>query len=222
MPSHPTKARIILTDCVSCKRETNQLVLSSKKTSNGNEKVETEENFTEYMILECGGCKTISFLIRETTEHVSFGETYCYDRNYPKKIDSYEEYKFLRDEDHEQLPVKIYELYNEVRVAFENEVSVLAGLGLRTIIEAICLQQKISGNSLFNKIKTLETKSLISPNERELLDKLRVIGNMSAHEIKAFPMDKLGYALDIVNHVLQSVYILPKINKKLNIKPKSR
>lgn len=65
------------------------------------------------------------------------------------------------------------------------------------------------------KIKKLSEEGLISTNEHPILDKLRLIGNASAHSIKSIDIEYLEYALEIVNHIIKSIYILPNIDKKL-------
>jgi hypothetical protein len=85
------------------------------------------------------------------------------------------------------------------------------------LVEAICLDQSIIGSNLLKKIEKLHHEGFISKSELPILDKLRITGNDSAHKIKGLSMYKLELALGIVNHVLTSIYILPVINKKLEI-----
>ena len=98
-----------------------------------------------------------------------------------------------------------------------NESNILAGVGLRMLVEGICLERKIAGKNLLEKIKNLHSANWLSANEVPILDKLRQIGNFSAHSIKGFSTTDLQYALEIVNHVLKTIYILPLINKRLKI-----
>jgi len=171
-----------------------------------------------YIIVECGGCKTVSFLLREPDRSALPDEPQFIDYNYPITPNYLDvSFTFLNENDQEELPGKIYDLYEEVKTLFRKDTNIMAGIGLRMLVEAICLQQKIIGKNLQEKIKKMHTDGLISTSELPILDKLRLIGNQSAHEIKAFPIDKLSYALDIINHVIKSIYILPKINRKLKI-----
>ena len=127
-------------------------------------------------------------------------------------------YLFLDFEHKELLPKKIQRLYDQIESAFESDSDIGAGLLLRTMIEAICINLKIPGRNLQAKLDGLLIKGLIATVERPILDKLRLIGNDSAHKIKSLSMDKLELALSIVNHVLRSIYILPKINRQLRLK----
>jgi hypothetical protein len=85
------------------------------------------------------------------------------------------------------------------------------------LLEAICMEQKVIGNNLQQKILALRDRGLISANEIPILDKLRLIGNVAVHQTKGLRLNILSYALDIINHVLKSIYILPRINKKIKL-----
>lgn len=109
------------------------------KTSLEEQNHSKESDYEEYMTIQCGGCNTILFLLRTTTEHINYGETFVLDENFPKHSDRFEEFNFLREEDQEELPTAISDLYQEVKSAFHGNASILAGIGLRTLVEAICL-----------------------------------------------------------------------------------
>ncbi|MGC4102333.1 DUF4145 domain-containing protein [Ferruginibacter sp.] len=213
-----TTLKQILTECSDCDRETKQRILFLKRVKTADPDNAKDIEIEEFMTLECGGCGSISFMKRDMfTDPSSENEIVVIDKHYPNDDLTYDEYSFLRDIDQEQLPQALYDLYDEIIDAFETESKVLAGIGLRTLVEAICVHQKIPGRILKTKIENLQISGLISSAELPILDKLRQIGNDATHDLKTVSIDKLGYALEIVNHVLISIYILPKINKKLKL-----
>lgn len=202
-------------DCNNCKEETNHLLLYKKEVYPINETNKTPDEKEWWCVSQCAGCNCLHFVLRtfyDDPEEV--GKVNYYDFTFPDKSSGY---NFISGSDFAELPSMIMKLYFEVMNAFESESPVLAGIGLRTLVEAVCKQQKINGHNLKEKIISLQTRGQISASELPILDKLRDIGNISAHEIKSFSMDKLSYALEIVNHILRSIYILPKINKKLRL-----
>jgi hypothetical protein len=207
----------IKTDCNGgCDNETKHLVLFSKRILEPHYDDEKKLFENVYMIVQCNGCGQVSFLLQE--QNIFFGQH----KDEPKYIlttypNEYDDPLFLTDEEQHSIPKSIMELYDEITEAFKNSSSVLAGIGLRTLVEAICMQLKIPGKNLHDKIKALHVKGLISDSELIFIDKLRIIGNVSAHEIKRISIEKLEYALQIVNHVLRSIYVLPKINKLIRI-----
>lgn len=171
-----------------------------------------------YMVVQCAGCEQTSFLLRHTgtlfaTEDEEIGH---FDENFPDQ--EYEsDFALLSEQEQLILPSLLRNLYGEVEAAFVNESNILAGVGLRMLVEGICLERKIAGKNLLEKIKNLHSANWLSANEVPILDKLRQIGNFSAHSIKGFSTTDLQYALEIVNHVLKTIYILPLINKRLKI-----
>ena len=176
------------------------------------------EHVHSYMIIQCCGCNNTSFL--ETEQFFADNEEmgpFAMNRQYPNQKNHSNDQIFLSDDDAYYLPNFIYNLYDEIKVAFKSESCVLAGLGLRTLVEAICIHQNIPGNNLHTRIQNLSEAGYISKQALPILDKLRLIGNASAHKIKSLPIDKLEYALNILNHVLTAIYILPKISKKIKI-----
>ena len=86
------------------------------------------------------------------------------------------------------------------------------------LVEAVCLDRKINGRDLKDKISKLLNDGLISKNDYEIIDRLREIGNISAHEIKAPSNSDLEASLETVNHLLQTVYIVQKRTKILRKK----
>jgi hypothetical protein len=204
----------IETKCNECDRNTYQSVLFTKSVQ---EQDADMYGKTIYMVIQCGGCRTVSFLMRDPMYSYQDEPEYS-DYHFPlsrEEMNLY--YTFHREEDLDEIPSKIRELYEEIKPLFRNESSVIAGTGLRMLVEGICLQQKIAGANLKEKIIKLNEMGIISNADLPILDKLRIMGNQSAHEIKGMSIDKLSYALDIINHASRSIYILPKINKRLKI-----
>lgn len=216
----------IVTECYNCGGERNHNPLHIKKVvpslTDEGPYGDPEKEIFEYMLLQCKGCNAVSFLIRQKTLATSENtaeEVEFYDQNFPEPdLFDDDDNGFLVEEDRKKLPKKVLALYEEVEFAFEEEANMLAGVGLRMLVESICLDQNISGNNLQIKITKLHDAGYIAKNDVPILDILRDIGNVSAHEIKGFPMKHLSYALDIIDHILKSIYVMPDIQKKLQIK----
>jgi hypothetical protein len=207
------------TDCHSCERETNHTVLAKERV-NIIFPEDVKENIAEYedyLMVRCNGCDFISFMIRHSGSFVIGQEMpeHYYDEKFPDR--QLHDFIFLSYDNLNRLPRQIAALYEEVQTAFENEIGFLAGVGLRMLVEAICNHQEINGKDLKAKIQNLHSKGLISLNEISILDKLRMIGNQSAHKIKKIAIGKLSIALDIINHTLVSIYVLPVANKQLKL-----
>jgi hypothetical protein len=198
--------KTVVTYCSECDGDKNHKKLFSKIPKRYSKSVE------EFSVVECMGCNSISFL--QTIKLSKKSKTIQV--NYPDD-GRLAHYSFLPEAHVRVFPKKILSLYDEVISAFESDSSILSGIGLRALVEAICIDQTIPGGNLLKKIEALHNAGFISKSELPILDKLRVIGNDSAHQIKSLPMNKLELALGIINHVLTSIYVLPIINRKLEI-----
>lgn len=213
-------SQVLKSHCNSCRQETNQNVLFEHVVID--EQPGIEHIFKDkYMVIQCLGCEAVSYLTEDkyTSAPQLPEEDWMVNlTSYPKSIYDNSDFTIFDYEKYDQFPNVVRDLYMEIESALKSESLILAALGLRTLVEAICIEQGMEGYSLADKIKSMESRGLISRNERPILDKLRKLGNASAHEIKKFSTEQLSYALDIVNHVLTGVYLLPRINKKLKTK----
>ena len=197
--------------CKECSRETSHSVVSSY-LEKGNEDCGAGQEVSwesRNQIIQCLGCEVVSFrIVSIFSEDIDYGhngemtlnETVKY---YPgwseglKAINSY------------LLPPKVQCIYKETILAIENEQNVLAGIGIRALIETICKDLDAKGKNLFEKIDNLKEKSILTKEGVETLHKLRVLGNDAAHEVKEHNKQQLLVAIQIIEHMLDGTYIIP-------------
>jgi hypothetical protein len=86
-------------------------------------------------------------------------------------------------------------------------VYILAGVGLRTTLEAICKEQGITGRDAMKKIDQLASRGLITKKDAERLHGIRFLGNDAAHDMRPPTLGQLRVALKIVDHLLNSLYV---------------
>lgn len=130
-------------------------------------------------------------------------------RNYPRALEGHREFERRYD-----LPDVVRRIYDQTVTALQEEASILGGLGLRATIEAICNHLSIAGKDLSTRINALAKKGFISTNDSQLLHAIRFMGNDAAHEIKEPTPKSLRTALSIVDHLLESIFILPESAQK--------
>ena len=112
------------------------------------------------------------------------------------------------------LPPNVQSIYQETILAIENEQNILAGIGVRALIETICKDLSAEGKDLYNKINSLKEKSIVTKEGVDTLHKLRVLGNDAAHEVKRHNKQQLSLAIQIIEHMLDGTYIIPhKVSK---------
>lgn len=201
-----TKQNTVWTACGSCDRDTKHEILFSVDDSEVDYHMERQ-----YQIVECCGCERKSF--RKVI--VNFEDAYQIsedDWEFPKDISSYP--AVLKG--HQALPgiyrapTLVREIYGQSLDAIKNQSNVLAGIGLRATIEAICNERQVTGRSLEARIDKLAKLGFISQNDADRLHAIRFLGNDAAHEIQASELEGLLVALRIVEHLIVSVYILDK------------
>lgn len=196
----------------------------------------------EYYIVSCMGCDTIAFLniYGDETMFIPTGPDW-YDREYIKDYNVYPEAPELEnvrfnnkyDSLHQfnNIPFFIDNLRKEVITAFEKDMGLLCGMGIRMLVEAICkekgiVQEQVEKNgkpvikdgapkmrnlTLFEKINILKDKNIIDEAQKQVLHQVREMGNDTAHEIKAHEVRILKQALHVVEFVLYNIYEMPNI-----------
>ncbi|HJS09406.1 MAG TPA: DUF4145 domain-containing protein [Pirellulales bacterium] len=122
---------------------------------------------------------------------------------YPNAIVGHRELEYLH-----VAPRVIQQIYRQSVTAYAGEAYILAGIGLRATIEAVCNHLEISGNSLERRIDQLFKGGYISNSDKGRLHAIRFLGNDAAHEIKQPKRSDLRVALEIVEHLINSVFIL--------------
>jgi hypothetical protein len=190
--------------CRVCNHETNHVVKAIETTSDSNEEFSYSEDFA---IVQCLGCDSFSF-----RKEYNDSESYYNDESteggsvinvYPPIAKGH---KLL--EDQWRLPELIGLMYNESIEALSSGCKVLAGVGFRTIIEAVCLDKGIKGETLEDKINNLASNKFITPGEKDRLHSIRFLGNDSVHEIETPTQEQLDLALYIIEHLLNNIYLL--------------
>lgn len=193
--------------CRDCCKKTNHTVLSEHTESH---REEYNCNIS-YQILQCLGCDTKSF--RQVFYDLEAAYP-TYDDHwevpedvtvYPKAVEGHKEIQNLWE-----LPDIVRTIYSEVLIALREDSKVLAGLGLRAVVEAVCNDLQIPGRNLEIRINKLASSGYISKNDADRLHGIRFMGNDAAHDIKTPKGTALSVALQIVEHLIASVYILEK------------
>lgn len=197
----------IISYCRVCCRRNNNKILSSHDEAHRDD----YQCDISYQIVECLGCNTKSFrevfydLQSAYPTHDNGWEVPKNITSYPKVIEGHKE-----TNDFFVIPNIVNTIYKEVLQALRDDSKVLAGLGLRAAVEAICNDLNIIGRNLEVRINKLITLGCISKNDAERLHGIRFMGNDAAHEIKTPTDGALSVALQIVEHLITSVYVLEK------------
>ena len=172
-----------------------------------------------YQIIRCRGCKTFSYRTLSNdldwsavvpgrkVKKISVTEDLYPERNLKRRID----YQMLV-----ALPADVRRIYAETHKALLGSQPVLAGIGIRALLEAVCVERSAAGNNLQSKIDGLVTLGLLTEANADFLHSLRIMGNEAAHKVTPHGDEKLGLAMDIIEHLLSTVYVIPAKASKLS------
>ena len=225
--------------CIKCNRETNHFILLTHK--------ENSEYDADYQwelqrhIVKCAGCDETAFVEQfsneDSWEYVN-GEQVWKDvyLTFPEKPIITETPRYwVEKQSFNNIPESIDQLYLQVIDVYNKGYFLLAMIGIRTIIEAICLDvgiesgilrdeykeiklnkknKPITSDSLEGKIFGLYEQGMIIWDQTLILQKIRDYGNAAVHEIKSPSITILKSAIQIVEQLLNNVYEL-KVHKLL-------
>jgi len=228
-----TKGTKIEAFCGSCMRVTSHLVLQSVDVD-GFEMIgefqgvpETIDWSGNYQIIRCGGCEEISFRHKSwCSEDQGMGCDGQFDdgaiaRLYPHRSEQTRQIK-----DYYSVPSRLRGIYTEMLECFNSGMPTLCAAGLRAVIEGVCVDlgvvnglvrfEKDDGSvetkrrkDLLGKISGLSEKGFMTGQNAELLHEHRFLGNEAVHQLARPTRKELGLAIDIVEHLLDSLYELP-------------
>jgi hypothetical protein len=198
--------------CEQCGRETSHSVRCGMESHDSSPDGDIHGT-DKYLVVQCMGCKTLSFCQESWNSEdfdVGSGEFIISRSLYPQRIIG----RPLLD-DRWFLPQQIREVYEQTRAAIIQNLPILAGIGVRAIIETVCKEQNATGRNLAERIDALATLQLIARREALVLHSLRFMGNAAAHETKAHSTAELNASLNIVEHLLNTVYLLERQQRRL-------
>ena len=176
----------------------------------------------DYRIVECSGCHGVRFVENsifseddDFYNQVDSNELHC--RIYPISEEGalsesrLSELEFV-------LPTRVKRIYEETLAAIKNKMFVLAGIGLRAVLDTVCRDKGIGkkGDKLADRLDIMLKQQLITPVQKANLDAIRDLGNDSAHEGKSLKAYEVSTALVVVEHILDDVYRLPAIKKEFD------
>jgi len=213
MDTENATVRVPCTECGGELRNHEVLRVFSTHWSDGEN---FEQGGTHFQICRCKGCEHIRFREESWSTMERDPETGEYDPTitvYPEVARS--ERKAIEIF---ELPKSVSRIYSETVVAFNAGAPILAGAGLRAIVEAICIDQKVSGRNLQERIDDLVAKGMLAKPQAELLHEERYIGNAALHEILPPSTEELDDGLAIVEGLLSTIFVLPRHAARIRAK----
>ncbi|MBC9116300.1 hypothetical protein NIPOLPBK_02765 [Stenotrophomonas maltophilia] len=229
--------------CASCKADTNHEAIQTVDVS-GSEVIQYGPSYNDrdsvdwinrYQVVKCLGCDTFSFCHRNWfSEAAGHYGPEGYDDGTTVRLYPQRGKDVLVARDFYNVPRNLRGIYKEVISCFNNDSPMLCAVGLRASIEGLCAAngvtdgpvevQKSDGSveikrkrNLEGKISGLSEKGLLTKKNAELLHEHRYIGNDAVHELSRPSDADLKTAIEIVEHMFESLYEIPEKAEALKV-----
>ena len=187
-----SQVEIVKMYCGACDGTTNHRVLGKKENPST-----AHDSFSRTVIHylgECAGCESVCYGIStwRVGDYDPDGEEELQWKTYPRAQGE-------RDtvDEHHNFPRRVRVIYREVIGAINTELSVLAAVGLRALIEEVCRDQKVKGKNLKDLIDGLALRDILSSRHAGILHGHRFMGNAAIHEVAEADFSELIAALEI-------------------------
>lgn len=153
---------------------------------------------TTFQILQCLGCDELS--LRVDAEHDAYGT--ASPEFYPPRI------RRPRPRWADKLPSSILYMLEEVYRALQTGSPRLATIGARTVIDLVIVDKVGDVGTFSQKLSALEGLGYVGSLNREFVDAALDTGSAAAHRGIAPKSEDLNRVMDIVESLLESVYVL--------------
>ena len=204
--------------CQFCGHQTKHIILKSIERTWDNDDIQGNDS---YQVIQCRGCENVSFRSVSRNSEDYFPETAA-DRGpdfvYTIKLFPHRVSGRIQLESLWSVPYTVSQIYKETFSAIGAGSYILAGLGLRAIVEAVCVAEGSTEWNFHKKIDYLITKNKLTRAGGDLLLHIRDMGNDSAHKATPIRVEDIDIALEIIEGLLKNVYIIPEEAKKLKKK----
>lgn len=180
-------------------------------------------------VLECCGCKEV---VLRRVLHCNDPVTHRRMGGSGKVVDDYEVYDDIRyfpptlvrdpPKLRFKLPTEMRDLLEEIYRSLDAKNVRLPMMGARALVDMMVLEKIGDVGTFKEKLVELEKGGFISPRNREALYAALEVGNAAAHRGHAATESEVHDVLDIVETMLQAIYVFPELAQSLRKTTPSR
>lgn len=193
--------------CPVCKHRTHHLVLGEGANTSPDEEYYYSAT---YRVVKCCGCDHVSFDLEVFEEgNVEYDQD-GYEMIVPVHTAFPEKENSIEPLHSWEIPSLISRAYSESVEALNNGSLLLASIGFRATIEALCIEKGITKGNLEKKIDELSKKGIITALDCERLHAARFMGNESAHQMEKPDKEHVLTVLEVINNILNNLYIIDR------------
>jgi hypothetical protein len=207
MSQKPT-SKIRKIHCNECRRKTDHRLLKTVKGDSGSEEIDEQSTIwweTTFDLLQCCGCREA--VLRRTYEFSEWD--YADVRYFPPRVSRHPP-KWVHD-----LPYDLGVVLEEVYRALDANNRRLPMMGARTLVDLVMVEKVGDVGGFTEKLGQLEKAGFVSSKNREVLESALDVGSAAAHRGYAAKVDEVNIVMDIVENLLQAVYVFPDVARKL-------
>lgn len=199
--------------CNTCKGETNHEVKSTHNQSYHDVFEDHGQRFlsyyeeTEFRFLVCRGCDTATLEEKWNCSgmHDRNGDDFYSYSYHPKRknLGEREAKKF------HHVDKKLNESYKEIITAFQQGLEIVTAMGVRALLEGICVLEGIDDKAawgLAKKIEKLKDSPNIPDSIIDGLNGLKFVGDDAAHRLNATDKHTLSLSIDLLESLLIHLY----------------
>lgn len=200
----PKKRKNIQAPCNDCGRKTDHLILKTHTTSGHDQEAGVHWS-TSFDMLECCGCHFIS--LRRTfdfSEYEDFVVEY-FPPPISRRKPAWEGELMMNVRADSPLP----DLLKEVYSALHADSRRLATMGARALLDVAIMDSVGDVGRFDQKLDALKQKGFLGEQQHSLLEAALDAGNAAAHRGHCPSAKQLNHVMDIVENVLQQIYVLP-------------
>jgi Domain of unknown function (DUF4145) len=121
-----------------------------------------------------------------------------------------------------KLPLDMRKLLEEIYRSLDAENLRLPMIGARTLVDMMILEKIGDVGGFKEKLKELEKEGFVSSRNREALYAALEVGNAAAHRGHAATESEVHAVMDIVETMLQAIYVFPELAQNLKRTTPSR
>jgi hypothetical protein len=114
-----------------------------------------------------------------------------------------------------KLPLEMRELLEEIYRSLDAENLRLPMMGARTLVDMMIVKKIGDVGRFKDKLKELEDEGFVNSRNREVLDAVLEMGHAAAHRGHAPTKSEVEQVMDIVENMLQAVYVFPELAQNL-------
>lgn len=194
--------------CNTCRRKTDHRLLKNVEGDSDSEQYDEYSTIwwvTTFDLLQCCGCREA--VLRRTYEFSEWQESDV--RYFPPRVSRHP-------------PSWVHSLPNDLRLLLEEVYRALDAdnhrlpmMGARTLVDMVMVEKVGDVGGFPAKLMELQKAGFVSPKNREVLEIALDAGSATAHRGFSASASAVNVVMDIVENMLQAVYVFPRVAKKL-------